>query len=121
MLGPSLSLDPRLDGEIRMKRSFRDAYERRAYLRAFLLAKRLLEHPELVERGRTYLERFMKDDPRQRQVYRLWMDTLRLPPEQIAMGLLADNPRGAVLRESAPVFVVIPAEEVRALASAATG
>ncbi len=116
-----MSLNPRLDGAIRLKRAFRDAYERRAYLRAFLLAKRLLEQPELVARGRDYLERFVKDDPRQRRSYRLWVDTLRLPTEQIVIDLLSDDPKGAALRETAPVFVVIPAEDVRALANSTAG
>ena len=93
-----MSLAPRLDGAIRLKSTFRDAYERRAYLRAFLLARRLLERPELLSRGRDYLERFVKGDPRQRRVYRLWIETLRLPTEQIVVDLLADNPRGATRR-----------------------
>jgi hypothetical protein len=118
-LAPDMSLDRRLDGAVRLKSSFRDRHERRAYIRAFLVAKRLLERPELVARGRRYLERFVKDDPGQRRVYDMWMETLERPVEEIVVELLSDDARGASLRETAPVFVVIPPEQVRALAQSA--
>jgi hypothetical protein len=102
-----------------MKREFRDAYDRRAYLRACLLGKRLLDEPALLEKGRAFLERFVRDDPRQRRIYALWTDVLTLPVEQIVGQLLADDERGAMLRETAPVFVVIPAGDIRALQSPA--
>jgi hypothetical protein len=115
----ALSLSPRLDRALRLKSTFRDSHERRAYFRAFLLAKRLISDPNLVARGRAYLDRFVKDDPRQSHIYKLWSDAIQLPVEELALTLLADDLQGAALRESAPVFVVIPADEVRALASAA--
>jgi hypothetical protein len=46
---------------------------------------------------------------------------LSKPTEQIVIDLLSDDPKGAALRETAPVFVVIPAEDVRALANSTAG
>jgi hypothetical protein len=121
MPSPALSLGPHIDGAVRLKSTFRDAYERRAYLRAFLLAKRILERPEIIARGRAYLDRFVKHDPRQSRSYRAWTDTLCLSPEEIVVRLLADDSQGAFLRETAPVLTVIPPDDVRALARAIGG
>jgi hypothetical protein len=96
-----------------LKNDFRDRYELRSYVRAMLVAKRLLENPRLIDRGRTYLDRFVRDDPRQARIYLLWTDALRLPMDQLLSDLLADDARGALLRETAPVFAVISADEVR--------
>ena len=104
---------------VELKREFRDAYERRAYLRAYLLSQRLLDNPALLGRGRAFLDRFVKPDPRQRRAYVMWTDALTLPVDKLVTQLLADDARGAALRESAPVFVVIPAEEIRALEKSA--
>jgi hypothetical protein len=94
------------------KREFRDRYELRGYVRAIIVAERLLAAPELVERGRAYLDRFVKDDPRQRDIYRLWIEVLQFPIRELAAALLADDHRGATLRETAPVFEVVPVEAV---------
>ena len=104
---------------MQLKRDFRDAYERRSYLRAYLLGQRLLAEPALISRGRAYLDRFVRDDPRQRRIYAMWLKALDLPVDQLVGQLLADNSHGAELRETAPVFVVIPAEDVRALENSA--
>lgn len=104
---------------VQFKREFRDAFERRAYLRACLLGKRRLEEPALVTRGGAYLDRFVRADPRQRRTYALWTDALQLPVGELVAQLLADDAHGAALRETAPVFVVIPAEDVRALEKSA--
>jgi hypothetical protein len=101
------------------KQTFRDRYELRSYARAVLLAKRLTDDPDLVARGHAYLERFVGTDPRQQRIYALWVDALRLPLEDMLRDLLADTARGAALRETAPVFVVIPADDVRVLVSRA--
>jgi hypothetical protein len=104
---------------VELKQEFRDADERRAYLRAYLLAQRLVENPALLARGRAFLDRFVKKDPRQRQIYAMWSDALTLPVNKLVTALLADDARGAALRETAPVFVVIPAAEIRALEKSA--
>ncbi len=100
------------DGVPAPKCEFRDRYELRSYVRAVLVAERLLAAPELIERGRAYLDRFVKDDPRQRDIYRLWTEVLQLPIAELAGAMLADDPRGTTLRETAPVFEVIPVEAV---------
>jgi len=104
---------------VKLKQEFRDAYERRAYLRAYLLGQRLLANPALLDRGRAFLDRFIKTDPRQHRTYVMWTDALALPVDKLVTEMLADNSRGAALRETAPVFAVIPAEEVRALEKSA--
>jgi hypothetical protein len=98
-----------------LKQEFRDFHERRGYLRAFLLGRRLMENPALLAQGRVFLDRFVKGDPRQRQTYAMWSEALKLPIDKLVTELLADDDRGAALRETAPVFVVIPADEIRAL------
>ena len=105
-----------LDSDIRVKTVFRDRHELRAYLRALLLAKRLLENPDLVAQGEAYLERFVGPDPHQRQIYATWSGVIRLPVSVMVSRLLADDEGGAFLRDTAPVFVVIPPEQVTALA-----
>lgn len=111
--------DSRPVAELVRKRVFRDAHERRSYFRAVLVAQLLLLNPALVIRGRAYLERFVKPDPHQRLAFDLWNTTLGLSAEEIVDQLLADDERGAFLRETAPVFQVIPAAELRMLISAA--
>jgi hypothetical protein len=115
--GGNPSLAPVL--AVQLKRAFRDKHDRRAYLRAYILGKRLLENPALLEKGRVFLERFVKGDPRQRHIYALWMEALSHPVDEVVARLLADNEQGAALRETAPVFVVVSADEVRALERAA--
>ncbi len=110
------SLGTELDGKIRRKRTFRDSHDFRSYVRALLLAKRLLERPDLVARGQSYLERHVKADPHQTRIYKLWTDALQLPVDDLIDRFLTDDERGATLRETAPVFVVIPPDDVRALA-----
>jgi hypothetical protein len=111
-----ISVGTSVDGRIRLKREFRDGYDFRAYARAILLARRLLEKPDLVRRGRSFLERHVRTDPHQKRIYELWTETLQLPVDELVGRFLADDERGAALRETAPVFVVIPPEDVRALA-----
>jgi hypothetical protein len=108
-----------LDSDFRVKTRFRDRYELRAYVRALLLAKRLLENPELVAQGEAYLERFVRNAPHQRRIYATWREMVRLPARQLVSALLADNEMGASLRETAPVFVVIPPEQITALTRSA--
>jgi len=104
-----------LIGSLPLKAEFYDRHEWRAYLRMVEVARRLVDAPELLERGRDYLEKFVRGDPHQKHIYQLWRAALALPVEDIARHLLADDERGAALRESAPVFVVISAAENRQL------
>ncbi len=100
-----------------LKERFRDAHERRAYQRTLEVARRIVDDPALLEKGRAFLDRFVKDDPRQRRVYVLWTEILRLEPEQVVRRLIADDEQGAFLRETAPVFTTISPETARHLVS----
>jgi hypothetical protein len=101
----------RLLQSIKLKDHFHDNHDRRAYLRTVEVAKRIVDEPELVQRGRAFLERFTRNEPNHRTAYEAWNDLLRLSPEEIAIRLLADNEQGTLLRDSAPVFVVFSREE----------
>lgn len=111
------ALGPRYAGP--MKSHFRDRYELRSYARIVLLARRLLDSPELVGRGRAYLDQFMAGDPHQRQAVEAWRAALEAPVDQLVALLLADDPRSAALRETAPVFTTISPQAVSELVDAA--
>ena len=96
-----------------LKRSFYDAHERRAYLRMVEVAACIVDDPGAIERGRAHLERFGGHDPRQADAYSIWSKLLGAPPEGIARALLADDERGATLRDTAPVFVVISPDQAK--------
>jgi len=97
-----------LIGSISLKDSFYDEHERRSYLLMMEVAKSIIDDPSLVKRGRRFLERFVRDDPNQKHAYIAWSTLLGRPSEEIARSLLSDDERGASLRDTAPVFVVIP-------------
>ncbi len=97
----------RLIQSIALKARFYDAHERRAYGRAVEVARRIVDDPTLLERGRAFLETFVGADPRQAEAYRLWIDTLALGADGVARLLLADDELGAYLRGTAPVFTTI--------------
>jgi hypothetical protein len=99
-----------------LKERFYDAHERRAYQRSLEVARRIIDDPSLLDRGRAFLERFVRNDIRQRQSYQLWVATLGLGAETVARRLVADDERGERLRESAPVFSPISEEVARRLA-----
>lgn len=96
-----------------LKKTFYDQHERRSYLRAVEIAKRLVDEPTAVARGRSFLETFVRHDARQRGAYREWMNLLEGPAEEVARALLADTEHGARLRDTAPVFFVIPEDQIR--------
>ncbi len=98
-----------------LKDHFYDAHERRSYLRAVEVAKRIVDDPSVLQRGRKFLDRFVRNDPYQRPSYELWTRTLQLPPEDIARRLLEDSQSGQALRDSAPVFAVISEDEAKRL------
>ncbi|WP_297515459.1 hypothetical protein [uncultured Caulobacter sp.] len=89
------------------KTRFHDAHDRRAFARALEIATRLLEDPSLLGQGSTYLDRFVRSDPRQARAYDLWRGLLAEGAEHVALALIADDERGAYLRETAPVFTTI--------------
>ena len=100
------------------KTRFHDAHDRRAYARAVEIAARVLEDPSLLSQGQAYLDRFVRIDPRQARAYALWQDVLAGGAEHVALALIADDERGAYLRETAPVFTVLTTQEAAPLAVA---
>ncbi len=103
----------RLVRSLPLKRSFYDAHERRAYLRMMEVAACIVDDGGAIERGRAHLERFARSDSRQADAYGAWIELLRSPPKDIARVMLADDERGATLRDTAPVFVVISADQAK--------
>ncbi|HWF01794.1 MAG TPA: hypothetical protein VG248_18490 [Caulobacteraceae bacterium] len=103
----------RLIRSLPLKRSFYDAHERRSYLRMMEVGACIIDDDGAIERGRAHLERFARRDSRQADAYRVWTELLRSPPEEIARALLADDDHGATLRDTAPVFVVISADQAK--------
>lgn len=98
----------RLLASLPLKREFYDRHEKRSYLAAREIARRIVDDPDLLLAGREFIERFMRPDPHQELYYRLWDELLRLPPTEIARRLLEDSDQGALLRDTYPVFVVLP-------------
>lgn len=90
-----------------LKSVFHDRHERREYNRAVEVARRIVDHPSLVNNGKQFLEKHVRPDPHQAAIYTLWTEIIALPPAQIARALLDDSNRGSELRASAPVFVVL--------------
>lgn len=96
------------------KRDFHDLHERRAYERAVELANALLERPDLLKVGERFLDRFVAPDRRQAHAYRAWTALLRRPPVEVAQALVEDSDQGQFLRDTAPSFRVVSAEEAEA-------
>jgi hypothetical protein len=103
----------RLVRSLPLKRSFYDAHERRAYLRMMEVGARIVDDGGAIERGRAHLERFAQHDARQASAYRVWIELLRSPAEEIARAMLADDEHGAMLRDTAPVFVVFSTDQAK--------
>jgi hypothetical protein len=93
-----------------LKTEFYDRHERRAYLRAVEMAKRIIDNPEVIEHARLFLDRHVRHDPHQHAAFETWRELLDRPPETIARALLEDSDNGAELRGSAPVFFVLGGE-----------
>lgn len=87
---------------------FRDRQHRYSYLVACETARRLVENPALIDRGRRHLDRFVRHDPRQSDGYRLWTKLMEEPAAVIAERLTERSPRGDYTRETAPSFGALP-------------
>lgn len=83
-----------------------DRNKERSYEVTRIIAAKLVENPTLIEEGRKYLERHVKDQPGQRWRYELWTGILQLSANEIASRLLADSAEGQLLRDTRPVFYV---------------
>ncbi len=101
----------RFVGSLPCKADFHDRNKRRSYERTQQIAARLIDDPRLVAKGRAHLERFVRPDPSQARDYALWADLLNRDIRQIVTQLLEDSPRGDLLRDTQPVFVVVSPQE----------
>ncbi len=97
--------------EIPRKTRFYDRNERRTYELTRAVAARLVDDPSLLQRGLSYMDRHMKDDPSQASFYATWLALLRRDAKVVARLLLEDTPNGALLRDTQPVFCVLPTED----------
>ncbi|HMK80028.1 MAG TPA: hypothetical protein VK438_10280 [Xanthobacteraceae bacterium] len=94
------------------KTRFYDRNERRSYALTRAIAARLIDDPALVESGLAYARRYMSNDPAQTRHFAMWQEQLRHNVVDIVRNLLEDSPRGNLLRDTQPVFCVLP-DEVR--------
>jgi hypothetical protein len=92
------------------KTRFYDRSERRHYEITRAVAARLVDDPALVENGRAFARRHMSGDAAQSQYFHMWEKLLRAEVGDIVQSLLEDSPRGALLRDTQPVFFVLPPE-----------
>jgi hypothetical protein len=105
----------RFVGALPRKVDFHDPSKRRSYERTRRVAVRLVDEPGLLAEARDYLERHVRTDPRQSRYYALWTDLLRQDVRQVVQHLLEDSAEGDLLRDTQPVFVVLPSEASRTL------
>ena len=90
------------------KLRFYDRNERRSYELTRAVAARLVDDPRLVKIGLDFVRRHMSGDARQSQYLVMWEELLRHDVRDIARQLLDDTPRGELLRDTQPVFCVLP-------------
>lgn len=101
----------RFVGSLPRKADFHDRNKRRSYELTRWVAARLIDDPGLVAHGRSYLERLVRPDPAQAHAYTLWAAVLDQEIRQIVSQMLEDSPRGDLLRDTQPVFVVLSPQE----------
>lgn len=98
---------------------FRDRNHRYGFLVARENARRLVEDPAVLARGREHLDRFSRDDPHQADGYRVWDALLLGFASVVASRLTERSPGGDYIRETAPSFGGLPnAMRVRLLREA---
>jgi len=102
------------------KTRFYDRHERRTYEMTCAIAARRIDAPDLVQNASSFMERHMKDDPSQSQQYAVWRNLLRRDVEEIVRLLLEDSSDGAFLRDTQPVFCVLPLEDRKRILSSAS-
>ena len=101
----------RFVGSLPVKTDFHDRSKRRSYDLTRRIAVHLVDDPGLLANGRAYLERCVRPDSAQARYYALWADLLGQNVRLIVRQLLEDSPRGELLRDTQPVFVVLPSRE----------
>ena len=94
------------------KTRFYDRNERRSYALTCAVAARLIDDPALARNGLLHAQRHMAADRRQTDYFAMWQRLLQRDIQEIVRSLLEDTSHGALLRDSQPVFVVLP-DDVR--------
>lgn len=89
---------------------FYDRNERRSYELTRAVAARLIDEPTLVQQGLAHARRHMSSDDYHSEYFLVWEELLLRDVGDIARQLLEDSPRGALLRDTQPVFCVLPSE-----------
>ncbi len=77
-----------------LKDHFYDAHERRSYLRAVEVAKRIVDDPSVLQRGWKFLHRFVRNDPYQRRAMNSGPGRSNCPPRISRGGCLRIPIRG---------------------------
>jgi hypothetical protein len=94
------------------KTRFYDRNERRSYALTCAVAARLIDDPALVRNGLLHAQRHMASDRAQADYFAMWQRLLQRDVQEIVRSVLEDTPHGALLRDTQPVFVVLP-DDVR--------
>jgi hypothetical protein len=94
---------------------FHDRHGHLDYLEAELVARRIVDTPEVIALARAHIGRFWRDDPHVAHALRTWVSLLDLPPQEIAARLPEDSPAGRHLRETRPAFGVTSARRMAEL------
>ncbi|HEV7268411.1 MAG TPA: hypothetical protein VGN83_26420 [Falsiroseomonas sp.] len=94
---------------------FHDRHEHLDYLKAELVARRIIDTPSVIEEARAFIDRFWRDDPHAAHYLAIWDRLLDCPPAEIAARLLEDSEAGRYLRETRPPFGVTTAQQVARL------
>lgn len=94
---------------------FHDRHQQLQYLKAELVARRVVETPAVAVEARDFIHKFWRDDPHAADHFAVWDELLDQPPLEIAARLLEDSPAGQYLRETCPPFGVTTAQQVARL------
>lgn len=92
------------------KLRFYDRNERRSYELTRAVAARLVDDPDLVQQGFAHARRHMGSDASQARYFAVWEQLFSQDVREIVRQLLEDSPHGALLRDTQPVFCVLPSE-----------
>jgi hypothetical protein len=104
----------------KQKTDFWDRNQKFRYLIMAEVARRLVEKPELVERGRRYLETVMAGDKQVSTFYHAWKAIIDRPVDEIARRWLADSEEGDFLRANPPLFDVVEGDARKRISAEAS-
>ena len=94
-----------------LKQRFYDRHEWRRYEITRFIAGKLIDDPAIRQSGLDYIYRHMGESDARADYRALWLELIARDPKDIARELLADTDRGALLRDTKPVFYVLSAAE----------